>query len=501
MPALGTRAGAVVGAVIILGVAGAVFGSKTPAARGAFVRIDTTQCSSGSRRGSGFVWTNTSSVVTALHVVASCANIAIRYPVQGGQSRNARIERVLRKYDLALLTVENPLQVTPLQTALLPPAANAPITVWGYPSVVRTLLDTQVRRRATQGSLADLLNQKVRQEILSAGMPDLNAEVMLVDGHLLPGHSGAPIIDSMDRVVAIADGGLEQGAAEVNWGIPAGRLAELSTSPEKSILNGAAIATLFAAENVTDEETNSFEAAVTSKADSTPIVTRTSFKCGSGTLVKMRTRSFAEVAPSADDQLGLMQLVNASGGFIQAQDRFDIYQELKTGATLVVPEGATISEAAGLCVSVRKFPDVRQVVKIAAAANTFAVQQEAVSYEQQVGQLVGPQGWQPDPAWTYLAPLVRLDGFSATRRGNVQYSVTQLGVMVSGYAFETLVTKGGLFMGVTGVRTGVTPAVYQRQQQCVLTLFLGSACAMVRDELHEIALTSVATHLSTFPIG
>lgn len=467
--------------------------------RGAFVRIDA--CSAPARRGSGFVWTNMSSVVTALHVVVNCPNITVRYPIQGGLSRTARLDRVIRKYDLALLIVDNPPQVTPLQTATSLPSTDAPITVWGYPSVVRTLLDTQLRRRAAQGTLADLVNENVRKELMSAGMPDLNSEVMLLDGHLLPGHSGAPIVDATARVVAIADGGLEQGAAEVNWGIPAGRLTELSGSTDRSITNGAAVATLFAAEIVTANESNAFDATVAPRGDPALTVTRTSFRCGSGTLVKMRTRSFSEIAPSADDPVGLAQLVNSSVGFVQPQDRFDVYQELKTGATLVVPEGATISESNGLCVSQRNFPSVRQVVKISTADNLLAAQAVSLTYEQELGQLVGPQGWQPDPAWSYLTPLMRFDGLTARRKGNMQIAMTPFGPMTSGYAFETLLAKGGLFMGVTGVRTGVTPAIYLQQQQCVGTLFLGAGCAAVRNELREIALTSVATHLSTFPIG
>src|SRR5262249_6904158 len=142
---------AVAAACLVIATTASEVQTQAPPELGAFVRIDA--CSAPPRRGSGFVWTNASSVVTALHVVVNCPNITVRYPIQGGLSRTARLDRVIRKYDLALLAVDNAPQITPLQTATSLPSTDAPITVWGYPSVVRTLLDTQLRRRAAQGTL------------------------------------------------------------------------------------------------------------------------------------------------------------------------------------------------------------------------------------------------------------------------------------------------------------------------------------------------------------
>src|SRR5688500_6719378 len=81
--------------------------------RGAFVRVDSAGCESGPRRASGFVWNNTQTVVTALHAVAGCSSISVRYAVDGGQLRKAHVTRLVRRFDLALLTIENPVKVTP----------------------------------------------------------------------------------------------------------------------------------------------------------------------------------------------------------------------------------------------------------------------------------------------------------------------------------------------------------------------------------------------------
>jgi hypothetical protein len=437
-------------------------------------------------------------VVTALHVVAGCNRIAIRYPVNGGQLRAARIRRLERRFDLAQLTVENPVSVTPLVAATVVPSSTAPITVWGYPFAVRGLLDTQLRRREQQGTLIDLLNDQVRQEVARAGMPDLNAEVMLLDGgHLMPGHSGAPIIDASGRVVAIADGGLERGAVEVNWAIPAARLTDLSKASAATAPDAPQLSALFSAEIVEQQDLTTFEATTTAAAQ--PSTTRTSYRCGAGTLVKARSRTLGELQESADDPRALQQLRFASAPFIQDSDRFDVYQELRTGATLVVPAAATIITESELCEVRTNIPDVRQLVRITAAATPIDIQVAALAYERDLTQRLGA-GWQVDPSWSYMQPLTRYDGLVANRKGNVQYMPTQFGLFPTAYAFESLVAKGGLFMGVTAVRSGITPQISQQQQLCMISA-TQPGCAVIRDALRMTALMSIATQLSTFPVG
>jgi hypothetical protein len=52
------------------------------------------------------------------------------------------------------------------------------------------------------------------------GSPFYKAKVLSIQGQLLPGDSGAPILDSQNRVLAIADGGLKGGFAGISWAVP-----------------------------------------------------------------------------------------------------------------------------------------------------------------------------------------------------------------------------------------------------------------------------------------
>jgi hypothetical protein len=152
-----------------------------------------------------------------------------------------------------------------------------------------------------------------------------------------------------------------------------------------------------------------------------------------------------------------------------------------------------------MCETRTKVPNVRQLVRISTAGTTVDIQQAALAYEWELTQRLG-SGWQVDPAWSYPLPLTRYDGLIANRRGNVQYTVTPFGLFGTAYAFETLAAKGGLFMGVTAVRSEVTPQIVQQQQLCILTP-TQPGCSAVRDSLRMTALMNIATHLSTFPIG
>jgi S1-C subfamily serine protease len=466
----------------------------------AVVRIDAADCGTPSRRGSGFVWKSTEQVVTALHVVAGCKTVGVRYAGGSGQSRSAQVVQVLPAHDLALLTVNTPLSVKPFVLAPTPPSAGAQLVAWGYPVAVRGLLDTGLRRRETAGQLKSLLNDRLRLEVAAAGMPALESEIMLLDGgHLLPGHSGGPIVDEAGNVVAVADGGLEQGATEISWAVPALRVAQLASSTQTVPSTGHSVGALFSAEVGADSVAPGQPAPNPSgraNLDNPP-----GLKCGAGVLTKVRTRPFAELYQSADDQLGLQQLVMSSGQLLQPNDSFDVYQDLKTGATVVVPGASPVRETAGVCVADVHGTALQLVIElIATAPNPLQIDQAASLYESHISQRLGT-GWQIDPAWTYVSPMSRFDGLVVRRKAQVQSAMNNYGMQQTvRYAFETLASRGSLLLGVVGVRHDVSPGRLQMQQACAAGVRL-PACGDILQELRRLAQMNVATHLSTFPIG
>jgi hypothetical protein len=373
------------------------------------------------------------------------------------------------------------------------------MTAWGYPVQVRGLLDTRFTRRNTSGALKVLLNDSLRNQVTLAGTPSLNLSVDFLDsGHLLPGHSGAPLLDGAGRVVAIADGGLERGGVEINWAIPAQLLTQLEKSSESPDFTPPHADILFAADLVEESDLAQFSVDVDTLDTSRPeliSVTGVSYTCGSARFVKVRTRTLEVLQQAADDPRGLLQLRSISGILVTQSDSFDVYQDLTSGATAVTPAGVAWTPGPSGCWVASPSGHVTQFVSIAPAPNPMAIQSISLQFEQRVFAAIGGGLPQVDPNWTQITPIVRSDG-GIVRRGAYilpQFASTK-------YMFETLASKNGTFMGVATVRHDFTPMRFQMQQAC-LNGAQGPLCPELMEDVRWQAMMTLATHLSMFPFA
>jgi len=443
------------------------------------VRVESNQCSGLGRSATGFFWSQREWVVTALHVVNGCGNVSI-YSESAGQTKAARIVKVLRKQDLVLLALPSAFGGTKVIgiSAQLPSASDE-LEALGYPLAIPKMDNTTVRLRYGGRVLRDIVPQSVADELKQLGSPDPSIGITDIEGHLLPGHSGAPILNSAGELVAIADGGLENGAVGVSWGIPASTLTALAGSNE-AIPNPQATSSahLFSAEV---------------KAENGPDIT-----CGGGTFKKIRTLAFGDILHATDDPLGLQQIVAAAGASAPAF-RFDVYQQLSNGATFVVPKDAVVTDRAGMCTATSASGNVviRAVASVDASDPT--AQSRSVAYEL---SLVGVQGWQVDPGWTYLYPIQRFDGFAARRKSFVHFGfVPNFGPILDQTLFETLVARNGLFVGASALNLKWSPVVVQTQQACRFNPQSSPYCPQALADFNEWAQAVIAVHLSTIPIG
>ncbi|MEM6347929.1 MAG: serine protease [Bacteroidota bacterium] len=187
------------------------------------------------KSSSGFCWLDANHVVTTLHGVAGSQSIKVK---QGNQAIPASLERILLKGDLALLRLSRTLNAAPLRhrdVEVTPMNANL-YEIQGYPSKM-SLLDTkraEFKRYANPPFLRDMIshNNKLRNEVRSQGYPNENIRIFGLETTIIPGHSGSPIVDNQGTVVAIADGGLHNGVAGLNWAIPASNLNQLRNSTD-----------------------------------------------------------------------------------------------------------------------------------------------------------------------------------------------------------------------------------------------------------------------------
>ena len=404
----------------------------------------------GTAAASGFVWRDSATVVTALHVVDGQTSVNVHYVDRNGRivaSSPARVERVLAPSDLVLLTLDQPQRREPLPMNTAPPRVKEQLDAVGFPLNIAGISNTEVKVRFGGNELRSILPPKVLAGF--GPYPSITEEILNLEGNLVPGLSGAPILDSSGRVVGVVDGGLESGAIGISWGIPARYLEALAVSTVRELPGAPGIAELFSADlRASVGATRNFQG---------------------GRFVKLRTRSFEELASTADDQLGLFQLAQAFSiqSFDPMQFRYDIYQDVSTGATVVLPENATLSED-GFFVTA-SVGDPRMSVKFHAAnvADTYAAQNLSLEFE---NRLTNPEqsAWVQvmlDPQWSYLQPLNRF-GVVVNRKAIYRNIASAYGLQTDKYFFETLATNGETLLAVAAVNNDNGPAMVQLEAAC-----------------------------------
>jgi S1-C subfamily serine protease len=452
------------------------------------LRIDARQCKGNAqvaamdRVATGFLWRDKNTAVTALHVVSGCPNISVYY--QGLKlSRSATIAKVLRKADLALLTVGNSPVSTPLQDDTRTPSLDQELAALGFQLQIPDMSSTRLHLRYGGKTLRDIVPSSVAQSLLNVGSPSLDLEITNIEGHLVPGLSGAPIFNPSGKVVAVADGGLDNGTVGISWGIPVGILRDLTTSVESvsEIANGVHNAALFAAER-----------------DST---VKGQQHCSGLQLTKLRTTSFSQIASSSDDLLGLQQLIN----YFQVDPAgfsFDIYQHLASGATLALPSGAQFTTTNGVCTASLANGEVVMMVQLALLNSDAEIQLKSQDLE--INAAGGSsQGWYPDTAFTYPTAVPRFDGMVVRRRGYVHMTAAQIGlnqIPQDKYLFETIAARGHALLFTSVTNNAATVSNNLRALACRANP-AQSDCAAVISRATDWVRAVIAIHLATFPIG
>ena len=180
----------------------------------------------------GFVWQNDKQIVTSLHVMSNEPGTKVIVEFQR-KKRLAKVKALLPNADLVLLEVSKPIEGwIPLNRFNgEKPKYKAEVAALGF------------NRGSTGMSTREFRKGYVTPEILKALLPpdavakleqskllDLNLPIYYLDGSLLPGYSGSPIVDEFGELIGIGNGGLENGASSVSWVIPAYHLEQLASS-------------------------------------------------------------------------------------------------------------------------------------------------------------------------------------------------------------------------------------------------------------------------------
>ena len=447
-------------------------------AASAVAQVSAEECNGEPRTGTGFLYGESDLMVTSLHVIAGCQRLSAYFEHAGSRTVRAQLHRVLKRADLALLRLHKSV-AEPLEATTAAPVPNDLLEVIAF-FLSAPSLDNKTLK-VTHGStrLRDMLPPQQKRDLDRNSTLNLDLSIVRLDGHLLPGASGAPLLDRQGQVAAVGNGGLSHGAASISWAVPARHLDELLESDERDTPTGSSH-NLFA---VPAGEWSGSRQRMPSLV-----------RCGGIEFVVTGLRGFEELRMGTDDPIGLSQLVAASALPPNTLQSFEyrIYTPLNDGAAIAVPAWMSVRNVGAQCEA--RSADGTLVVAFGGSRVTHPAMAQAASVRFESDVLNRTRRyWWPDANYTYATPLRRFDGLAATRKA----WFTNDGQGPPAWGFETLMTKRSTFAGVFAVAYNHDPG---RVQYCRFQFPNAPMCAGVEGEFANFSQTILGVHLSTFPI-
>ncbi|MEM7359418.1 MAG: serine protease [Pseudomonadota bacterium] len=282
------------------------------------------------RASSGFLWKSRDQVITSLHSVPGGSKVSVECR---GVRKPATVLKTLPMADLILLKAPGlPASCQPFTSfEAKKPQPFATLFTFGYHAGAKSGTSRKFEKgHANPERLNTLITGVPLQAIKDFGMPSTNLDIYYVQGGLLPGYSGGPVVDQNKRLVGIVDGGLNKGTSSYNWVIPAKYLDKLMVSASSAIPR-----------QVAQSSDKHFSSGIDEVTEATVVNYEQDGVQHSWVLTK--TQSLQELAATADDAEGVDQLLNlfaASAGVTAAEQLvFDIYQEQTEGLIIAVPSG------------------------------------------------------------------------------------------------------------------------------------------------------------------
>ncbi|NIR51504.1 trypsin-like peptidase domain-containing protein, partial [candidate division KSB1 bacterium] len=233
---------------------------------------------------------------------------------------------VLTNADLVLLKVADPI---PGWIPLNSYDGNKPqykeeISALGFNSGATGRTTRELRKGYGEPEiLKNILPPKDRKELEAVKIPDISLPIYYLDGSLLPGFSGSPVVNRHGKLIGIGDGGLEKGASNVSWVIPAHHLDKLTASRMTSLPGDLSKAS------------QSFSADMDVPTDYREV------RYNEFVFVKTKTRTFEELLETTDDPEGLLWVLKIFEEFTvdYFPFEFDIYEDINYGLIITLPAG------------------------------------------------------------------------------------------------------------------------------------------------------------------
>lgn len=175
------------------------------------------------RSQTGFRVLGIQGLVTALHGVADCKQITATSRKGLFLTQHLTIKKTDADHDIVLLSSP---ELDGSADGGLSVAANvdweslSSVKAYGHPYGISSLERTLTLRHPPLTALKELLPVDALSILKKRTSPNHLINVLSLQGNLLPGDSGAPILDSNNHVIGVANGGLKQGFVGISWAVP-----------------------------------------------------------------------------------------------------------------------------------------------------------------------------------------------------------------------------------------------------------------------------------------
>jgi S1-C subfamily serine protease len=299
---------------------------------------------------SGWCWKDSRHIITDLHVVAGIPNENIKISTNKGVKEcGAKVEKVLYEADLALLVLDADLGLVPLDLQDADPNSKNEFSIWGFPHGIDDMSGDEIRfsRSLTSApTLNSIVNgNELKFTLEKQGYPLPKANILRISSTIQPGHSGAPIFADNGKVVGIADGGLREGTARLNWAMPASKYVPLLLNSNEAKPNTRSVqvnlyaTTTTVAVDATEAEQNM---EMEKEAEKNTIVN------GDMSISKTWTASYDEIIETmAEEDVAELKALTDRTSIDMTDTQYDIYEDFNTGATITIPSGEYFSVSDG----------------------------------------------------------------------------------------------------------------------------------------------------------
>lgn len=168
----------------------------------------------------GFRLQGLDGIVTCLHGVVGATSIIATNSYDPFALKNLAITLVDPEHDLAVLQLKGTDLSNGLQRGPDTVLAGTALRIVGHPAGISDYDHPGSASSPAEKTVSDLIPDQSRVRFEKRNSPIFSAPVLGLDAALAPGDSGAPVFTKDGRVIAVADGGLMNGASSISWAMP-----------------------------------------------------------------------------------------------------------------------------------------------------------------------------------------------------------------------------------------------------------------------------------------